>query len=649
MRSIGLMMGDDLFLAPEITMHEEPGEITINPGGVSVTNDGPSDFPFANGGLSSEISITKVTGSSKAQLTNNGGHSQPRHAPPPASQAWPGQQRHQRPVQVRPPPLIRGGALPPMPRLKFGGPARHPMPPHPPRQQQQHHSLHGPPPPGAGNPLVGMMNMMPRPGQLSNRTPLPPPHMQSPHMGMMPPQHRGGFRPVMRGGGGGGLRPPPMNPAFARQRALLRGTAPSFPRSSFPSQPPKSSPTVLQVPSPAFTQVAASTQNFPRGSFPPPMIRPKGPRSLLRHPPPPRSAMRGPHVRTVFVPPPMMNGRQQQVHHQMQQQQQQHQQQQQQDEIDDDEDIVLDEDELDDVEPDVDPNTYEVDDVEPGDAGFNSVTIGNGEDSATITPIPLRVPKRTGSEVRYVRSADGKIHKKIIDHDTINRLRAVRKKKKKKAFRGGNYRFDGSAIKKRVGGKRPPSAASLDRDEEPRRNGGNGPSSDSRDPPDVLAYLGIQRKDSTESKSETMSDGGSMVTVSLTSGPKAKKSFKAPFDLPDSITISRNSSTDDASSVDSSGALKRRLSLSEVLSNQKKLKSSNGRQVVRHSLGGGGGGGGAGGGGGGGGGGQIAHRVKQADFPVEKAVNNPIPKLSDVAAEGIDEALVSEFRMVNQT
>ena len=285
--------------------------------------------------------------------------------------------------------------------------------------------------------------------------------------------------------------------------------------------------------------------------------------------------------------------------------------------------------------------------MEPGDdAGFNSVTIGNGADSATITPIPLKVPKRTGSEVRYVRNADGKIHKKIIDHDTINRLRAVRKKKKKKAFRGGTYRFDGSSVKKRVGGGgggkgRPQSAASEDRDEETRNGGANGgPSSESsRDPPDVLAYLGIQRKDSTESKSETMSDAGSMITVSLTSGgPKAKKSFKAPFDLPDSITISRNSSTDDASSVDSSGALKRRLSLSEVLSNQKKLKSSNGRQVVRHSLGGGGGGGG---------GGQMTHRVKQADSPGEKAVSKPIPKINDGTEEVIDEPLVSEFPKVN--
>ena len=635
------MMGDELFLAPEITMHEEPGEITINPGGVSVTNDGPSDFPFANGGLSSEISITKVTGSSKAQLTNNGGPSHPgRHAPP-ASQGWPGQQRHQRPVQVRPPPLIRGGALPPMPRLKQMGPARHPMS----QQRHPHHPLQGPP----GNPLVGMMNMMPRPGQMSNRAPLPPPHMQSPHMGMMPPQHRGGFRPVMRGGGGG-MRPPHMNPGFARQRPMMRGTAPPFPRSSVPSQPPKSSPTVLQVPSPAFTQVAASTQNFPRSSFPPPMIRPKGPRSLLRPPPPPRPAMRGPQVRTVFVPPPMMNGRQQQMHPMQQQQQQR--QLQQQEEIDDDEDIMLDEDELDDVEPDVDPN-YEVDDVEPVDAGFNSVTIGNGEDSATITPIPLRAPKKTGSEVRYVKTADGKFHKKIIDHDTINRLRAVRKKKKKKAFRGANYRFDGSSIKKRVGGsKRPLSAASTeDREEERRRNGGGdggeGPISESRpDPPDVLAYLGIQRKDSTESKTETLSDnGGSMVTVSLTSaGPKAKKSFKAPFDLPDSITISRNSSTDDASSVDSSGALKRRLSLSEVLSNQKKLKSSNGRQVVRHSLGGAGSGGGGGGGSAGVGNQVIQPKVvKQIDSPVEKVLSKPVPKISDGVEEGIDEPLVSDF------
>ena len=361
-------------------------------------------------------------------------------------------------------------------------------------------------------------------------------------------------------------------------------------------------------------------------------------------------------MRAVFVPPPMVNGRQQQQQQQQQQQvnhvQQMQQRQQLQEEIDDDEeDIMLDEDELDDVEPDVDPNTYEVDDVEPGDGGggANSVTIGNGEDSATITPIPLKVPKKTGSEVRYVRSADGKgFVKKIIDHDTINRLRAVRKKKKKKkAFRGANYRFDGSSIKKRGGApKRPQSAASEDRDEEVRNGGGGGanggPNSESsRDAPDVLAYLGIQRKDSTESKGETLSDnGGSSVTVSLTSGPKAKKSFKAPFDLPDSITISRNSSTDDASSVDSSGALKRRLSLSEVLSNQKKLKSSDGRQVVRHSLGGSG----TGGGGGSAAGAAVAIK-KQSESPGNSAAARPIkpmPRTDDVEEPVIDEPAVSD-------
>jgi hypothetical protein len=602
-------MGDELFLAPEITMHEEPGQITINQGQVSVEidDDEPEQspqFPFANGDIPPEISITKVTGSSRAQLTNNvstGGGPRPLLkvrsdlGAPVGGQQWPPQQRLQRPVQVRPPPLVRGGnVLPPMPRLKFGGPSR-----------PSHYR--------SSSPLVGMMNMMSRPQ-----------HML-PHMGMIPPQQgirHGGMRPVMRGG----MRPPPMNSAFNRRMPNM-GSTNGHPRPMvrpaphqvqqqiqqqiqlqlhqqmqqqmmqhqmqqpplIPPPPPpasRTSPTVLQVPSPAFSKMAASTQLPPRSSFPPPMIKP-GNRSLLRHPPPQRHSApsRGPppaQVRTVFVPPPMKNYENGRGNQQQLQQQQHLLQQQQQEEIDDDEDFMLDEDELDDVEPDVDPHTFEVDDVEPSEAAETAAAAARGNGN---------VANRT--EVRYVRSADGKSFvRKIVDGRTLKKRRV--KKKKKKAFRGCNYRFDGTSIKKR-GGKRPTSAAS-DRDDENGDGATNGDSN--RDPSDVLAYLGIQRKDSTECKTDTNSGAvGSMATMRMTtptpqsvasSGQKAKKSFKTPFGLPSSISISRNSSTDDAASVDSSGSLKRRLSLSEVMNNQKKLKSSDGG-LVRHSIGGGGG------------------------------------------------------------
>ena len=81
-------------------------------------------------------------------------------------------------------------------------------------------------------------------------------------------------------------------------------------------------------------------------------------------------------------------------------------------------------------------------------------------------------------------------------------------KKKKKPFRGGNYRFDGSAIKKRPAPKKPevngdveghvlqpaaadPPAASVD-----------APSPSPATPqPSVLEYLGIHRKGSNEDDS----------------------------------------------------------------------------------------------------------------------------------------------------
>ena len=180
---------------------------------------------------------------------------------------------------------------------------------------------------------------------------------------------------------------------------------------------------------------------------------------------------------------------------------------------DDENHFVIDEDELDDVEPDVDPNTNEVDDVEP-DEGHHQ------------RPLP---------QVRFVRRADGKgFAKKVIDSRTMELLRAKKKKKKKHFFRGSNYRFDGTAIKKRIG-KRPPPAA----DNKTPKGGGTS----NGDGESVLSYLGIQRKEESgveegevDPRTENFSDS---VTITRTSGPKAKKSFKQPYEFPSSISISR--------------------------------------------------------------------------------------------------------------
>ena len=61
-------MGDDIFLAPEITMREEPGQIRVNQGGgvaVEIDDDEPQfggasndELPFGAGEIPPEISKT---------------------------------------------------------------------------------------------------------------------------------------------------------------------------------------------------------------------------------------------------------------------------------------------------------------------------------------------------------------------------------------------------------------------------------------------------------------------------------------------------------------------------------------------------------------------------------------------------------------
>lgn len=346
---------------------------------------------------------------------------------------------------------------------------------------------HRPPPPS--NPLLGMMNMMPG--------------GQQPRMAL-PPSMRGvrPMRPPMRMMHG---PPPPGHPPQHR--------------SQFSPMNQRGLPTVLQVPSPAFAKMAASQHPPPprNGGPMPPMIRP-GFRPVMRHNRPPPPQPRPMQVRTVFVPPPMRmdkpssafaNGSNYENGNQ-----------EEEEEYDDDDHIVIDEDELDDVEPDLDPQTNEVDDVEPREL--------------VVRPPEERDLLPRGSSVQFVRRADGKgFAKKVIDGRTMDLFRS--KKKKRKAFRGINYRFDGTRIKKRGGGagKRPGSA-----NDNAGVNGGDDDDDDDRDP-SVLAYLGIQRKDAAAAAAEHEIPALTITRTTTSVGPKAKKSFKQPFGLPSSISISR--------------------------------------------------------------------------------------------------------------
>ena len=223
----------------------------------------------------------------------------------------------------------------------------------------------------------------------------------------------------------------------------------------------------------------------------------------------------------------------------------------------------MDQEELDDVEPDVDPRTHEVDDVEPADLEMKLLDkIDKHQVTVSITPrvtptptptstvkrgIPKSQPVSNAPRVQYVRRADGKgFMKKIISGPTVMRP----KKKKKKPFRGANYRFDGSSIKKRNAA----GAAGI------KKN--SNLVNDENNENEFLNYLGL-RKDSTEEGG----DRGQAAPEVVTSN-KAKKSFQLGGD------------------ETAASAQKRRLSYSDVLSAQKKMRRDQMGQAVRSSFGG---------------------------------------------------------------
>ena len=547
------MMGEELgLLAPEITMHEEPGHITIDQGEVSVEIDDDEHhhfmqqqlqmhhqqrqqpkvgaFPFPNGGIPPEISITKV---------NHGNRGQMRPSLKVRSDL--------RPRQSHPPPLIRASSgasgLPPMPRLRFGGGPR----------------VQRPAVPGT-NPLAGMINMqrmmfpqgMPEAPPPQRPPPrMPPRQMVRPPPSRFPPQGVPHLQPPRMPSGNrmGGSRPPMSAMMFSQQHQQHR-------------QPLPKKPTVINVHSPPIGPKSSQKRSLSD-------ILP-GLNKVSSKPGPASSKGQvnrgGPKVRTVFVPPPMkkMDKRPPSVLNNGSLNKQlsrlatlssngaNNTQEYAEEEIDDAEEEL---DELDDVEPD-----EELDDVEPNNSinqeliskiDKHQVTVSitprtQAKSNGSFKPKPLSkvlsssgvssasgpivAPAVTASKVQYVRRADGKgFVRKIIGPKS--------KKKKKKPFRGANYRFDGSSIKKKGAPKTPKTDPQQQQQvlnaEEPPRD------------PAFLEYLGIQRKDSTDSKASDSSKG-----------PTAKKSFQQQ----------------QQQQLDIASAQKRRLSLSDVLNSQKRIK-----------------------------------------------------------------------------
>ena len=547
-------MGDDLFLAPEITMHEEPGEIRIHQsGGVAVEIDDDEQpihtqqqaaYPFGPDGIPPEISITKVkrsmpplpkgpqsNGNSFLKVRNDLGSGMPPR----------GQQ------SSRPPPLLRIGAqggLPPMPRLKFGGPVR------PVRSMQ----------PRTTNPLAGMLNMMHGhpgmpgygsggPGMTMNNQISPMggyPMTSVPGLVPNAPMHSRPVRPPV-------TRPPPPPPpsttSILRQQRMphLKNT-PTTKRSSMDGDEAKAK---RRNTLPTNDNPLAQLERHVGGPFA--QLKPSQPQKPKTLPPfintgrknkvPTLKGVQGlknltplgKSPKNVQVPPPLKNERRAST---VDENGSTAQQQlidtlssssasppRSFPELDISVKTVVKQpvtpkpatklSEVDDLEKLVEGELEELDDVEPDEQFPSSLQDVENEPSPAVVTNG-DPPKRKVETLQFVRRADGKgfVRKNgprpVRTSSSLLKLKT--NKRKKKPFRGGNYRFDGSTITK----KRPA----------PKRSSHSGADAAGNDqPPSFLAYLGIQRKDSTDSnkndsvKSESESKQSNV-------GPKAKKSFK---------------------------------------------------------------------------------------------------------------------------
>ena len=518
-------MAEELLITPEITMHEEPGEIRINQGSGEVAVEIDDEEPPSAYDIPAEISITKVNRNLGPPMPNKSFlkvRSDLARMPMPHFHA---------PIQhhSRPPPLIRAGApipgLPPMPRLKLGAPR-------PPAVHRMTHPNQ--------NPLASMFNMIPPNSMLGPPRPFVTPHLAPPRMRQPPPQQPAPQPPPV----------PVINNGLMRSPSVLRPPVQNRPVQNRPPQkkPPQRVPQHLKlIPQEPLPQ---------RPPKPPPAPQPQKQTPPQQQPSKQNSSNlpNNGKVKNVQVPPPLrgnelakkvlQNGGaysflnitvtsaprkpKEQVEEEIEE------------EIDDDEEL-----ELDDVEP-----------LDGAENGQNKSAADQAKILPTVIvkpPVPIETsPRRRIGTLKFVRTADGKGYMRRQTDNLLQKAKAtavrVGKKKKRRFFRGENYRFDGSSIKNRkrnMGGKTskaPSEAGSEPLKEEEEQN--------------VLSYLGIQRKEEEEK-----------------SPNKAKKSFRssspdAPPNSDESLTI-----------------IRKRKPVEEINSEQKKAKiDDNMPKLVRPLL-----------------------------------------------------------------
>ena len=200
---------------------------------------------------------------------------------------------------------------------------------------------------------------------------------------------------------------------------------------------------------------------------------------------------------------------------------------------------VEEEEEIDDCEEE----ELELDDVEPVVEG---VAIANGEAEADVVgkqqqrvlQLDQSPQRRKVRPLNFVRTADGKGYMRrqtdnLLQKAKATAFRVAAKKKRRRFFRGANYRFDGKKVAKQ--NRKTPVAQSLEA--APRIEPPSTPNAATVNEDNVLSYFGLQRKNSSDAEAVMEIMGNERSSPIL---PKAKKSFKS----------SLTTSTTDSSSID---------------------------------------------------------------------------------------------------
>lgn len=530
-------------------MHEEPGEIRFNQGSGEVAVEIDDEEPPSAYDIPAEISITRVN---KTMAVPNAPkpflkvRSDLSRFPPP--HGHPPMMPNQTARHTGPPPLIRAGSLPPMPRLRLGG-ARPPMS----RMNvpTSHHVG-----PNAHNPLASMFNMIPPNSMMGPPRPFLMPHsqMQFPPRVRQPPP------------------PPAMTGGMNGNNGMIRSTIPAGASVLRPQHQQQRPPAPPKRPS----------QRTHHGLIPqeplPPRFSTKGPQNGSAR----KAAMVGNKPSSVQVPPPLrgneiatkvlqnggnysfpgLNITVTSAPRRKSATEVTKPVEEEEEEIDDDEEEL--EEELDDVEP---PAT-EGGSINGGskDASAAAAAMVNRKlpplsagnslpaKEAASAVVVASPPRRRIGTLKFVRTADGKGYMRRQTDNLLQKAKAtarVVKKKKRRFFRGGNYRFDGSSIKKRAGpGKSSKTPSEAGSDAQLMINDLN-PASEG----DVLSYLGIQRKGSEDGDEEAKT-------------PKAKKSFR-PSPIND-----RQMSVESVCSSDSLTIIQRKRKLEESFDDPAAMKKN---------------------------------------------------------------------------